>query len=461
VESPRAAEKNTPGEKGNSAGIALFMVLAAVAILSVLITEFTYIASINQKMAYDSLDLVKAHYVAKSALKLSLLRLKAYQHIKAFINGAAGGAAGAGAAGGAAGLVPKGAVEKIWSFPFFYPLPTNIPGMGAADRDAIEKFQKESNLEGRFTAAITSESARYNLNQNLQTFSASAQPSPGPSGQPRPGASPNPPPSPTPGSSPNPQASFSPDEARKSMTEYFTQILTTKFEDDPDFAQEHRDLRIEDVMDQVFGWNDRTYERKNPSDRDPMKFRRSPYNTVTELHMLPIITDELYDLFAPTLTVSSTPGININTMEEQTLKILVPGITKEEVADFFKFRDSEEEDNLFKTEEDFFKYLQNNVAIFRRSASDVDRFKQELAKRTRLVVDETQFKITVTAQVNQSSELIEAWVTTSQSQTTSQPTTPGTPKTGPSPQPQPQPGAEGAPQTRPDTGLKITFMRIL
>ncbi|HUP57291.1 MAG TPA: hypothetical protein VM598_07565, partial [Bdellovibrionota bacterium] len=185
--------------------------------------------------------------------------------------------------------------------------------------------------------------------------------------------------------------------------------------------------------------------------------------SVSELHMLPILNDELYEVFSPTLTIASTPGINVNTMDEQTLKVLVPGITKEEVADFFKFRDSEEEDNFFKSEDDFFKYLLNNVAIFRRTQSEVDRFKEQLKKKTRIVVDETQFKITVTAQVNQSSELIEAWITSSPTgggTGSKPPQNPATPGAQPSPQPN-QNQDPNQPAPKADAGLKITFMRIL
>ena len=42
-------------------GIALFMVIAAISVLSILVTEFTYISQVNQKLAFDGLDQLKAH----------------------------------------------------------------------------------------------------------------------------------------------------------------------------------------------------------------------------------------------------------------------------------------------------------------------------------------------------------------------------------------------------------------
>ncbi|MGK5084637.1 hypothetical protein WDW37_15180 [Bdellovibrionota bacterium FG-1] len=145
-------------------GIALFMVMAAVSVLSILVTEFTYVAQVNQKMAFDGVDQLKAHYLAKTGLKISLLRLKAFQNITQYANGLAK------AAGASTSLVPKAILDQIWSFPFFYPFPTNIPGMSTGDKERIEAFQKASGLDGRFSSVIESESSKYNLNMLLAGY---------------------------------------------------------------------------------------------------------------------------------------------------------------------------------------------------------------------------------------------------------------------------------------------------
>ena len=53
----RARDPKLPDGRDKS-GIALFMVIAAMSILSILVTEFTYISQINQKIAFDALDQV-------------------------------------------------------------------------------------------------------------------------------------------------------------------------------------------------------------------------------------------------------------------------------------------------------------------------------------------------------------------------------------------------------------------
>lgn len=445
-----SSEVANMGRTQNSKGIALLMVIAAVSTLSFLVTEFTYVSQLNQKLAYDELDQVKALYLAKSGFKLSLLRLKAYRTVKNLL-----------ASQGGAAAVPASVLDKIWSFPFLYPIPTSIPGMTLGDKDAINKFQKDSNLEGNYSAVITSESSRLNLNMILAGFQPTGQVSPSPSPSPSPGQNTNPSGSATPSPTPSPSASFDPESARKSLQDYFQTILQNKFQDDPDFQSEYRDFRIEDFMDNLVAWADPSYERKQSGMGDNTFFKRAPFYSITEFHMLPGIDDQLYALFTPTLTASRTPGININTIQEPVLRALVPQMTDQEIKDFFTFRDDPDQDNQFKDSDSFFKYLSNSVAAFKFDDA-LNKFKQDFQKRNiRIVTEESEFKITVQATVNQSVRTLEAWVTLSaddSSKSSSNKTPGGTPTPAPSPSPTPQNGTNSQ---VPDAGLKINFMRIL
>ena len=381
---PREKEEPVRDPRRNS-GVALFMVLAAVSVLSVLATEFTYIAQVNQKMAFDSLDQLKAHYLAKSGMKISLLRLKAYAQVKALIGSMSGGGAGAPAGGGAMSAVPKQLLEQIWSFPFMFPIPTSLPGMSITDKEAIDDFTKNTGLEGQFSAKISSESAKYNLNRILAPFAAEPSASPGPSGapstnpnpSPSAGASPNVPTANQPSGGPSAAASFSPDAARKTLNDFLAQILQNKFDTDEDFQSEYRDFRMDDLMDGIVSWADRTYQRRlTPDENVWPAIKQAPFNTVSELHMVSPMNDDIYDLFATSLTVATTPGIDIDTMEETTLRALVPLMTPEEVQKFFTYRDSLDEDNLFKTRGRFLQVPLEQRGVLPRKPVD-DRSVQE------------------------------------------------------------------------------------
>jgi general secretion pathway protein K len=440
-------------QKGNQSGIALFMVVAAMSVLSILVTDFTYIAEINQQMAFDSLDQIKALYLAKSGLKISLLRLKAYQQVKSMLGGS-------GANNPIAGAVPKGLVEKIWNFPFFFPIPA-LPGMNNADKEALDQFQKDSNFDGKFVATIESESSKFNLNSLIPGFSAPL-PSPSPSsssssGAPNSGANGNPNPT------PSPSSSFSADEARQSLQDYLQQMIINKSQEDEGFAYEYRGFNMDELMINISAWCDRTFKIAAPDYKDILP-KGAPFYSVTELHMIPTMDDDLYDLFSPNLTAAATPGININTMQDETLRALIPQITAEESKEFFVFRDSVDEDNLFKKVQDFWDYVTAHVSAFRNDKTEVQTYEQTLDKKgIHLVTDETLFKITVQGSANQATRTIEVWVTLGSNATN--PTT-GNPNASASPNPSPSPqasqNAQGNQQSPPpDAGLKITFMRIL
>jgi type II secretory pathway component PulK len=206
-------------------------------------------------------------------------------------------------------------------------------------------------------------------------------------------------------------------------------------------------------MDNLIDWADRTYEKRTSSGREQIPPKKAPFYSISELHMIPPIDDQLYELFAPNLTVSMTPGLNINTMREPLLRALVQDMTEEEVKEFFEFRDADNADNQFKGEEDFFNYLKNKVASFKDNQGAIDKLKEKIRQNNiRLVTDESVFKITVQAQVNQATKLLQAWVQLSSPN-----------KTGVK---QPDHGQTATPAampspTPPDAGLKVTFMRIL
>lgn len=392
--------RRTGEGKTDESGIALFMVVASITVLSVIVTEFTYVAHVNSRATADSSDQIKAHYLAKTGFKLSLLRLRAYRELKSF-----------GGEGSNLPKVPKNILDQIWSFPFFYPIPAGAPGLTVVMKDEIEKFQDESSLPGKFTATIESESNKIGINSLIAAMA--------------------PAPAPSPSSRPNSRkrdeertrrddetdakkkktAKYDVEEARKGFRELLARIFDEKFKKDPDFANEYRDLEIDELYDNILGWIDFTYQPKNASGRQTIPYKRAPLYSLTELHMIHPVDDGIYNVLAENFTTLITPGINVNKIQEPMLRAILPGITDDEVIEFYKFRDSVEEDNTFKSADEFYKYIEKNVATYRSSTS-LDELKTSLQKQgIQLLVDEQIFKITVVAEVNKATRILEAWVT--------------------------------------------------
>lgn len=440
----------------DESGIALFMVISSMMVLSLLVTEFTYVVGVNQRMAYDGLDSLKAHYLAKSAFKISLLRLKAYQQLQSL---AGSNPAGGGGLGGQI-QIPRKLLDQIWSFPFFYPIPKNIPNMSLADKEKLEKFEQSSSLEGKFVATIQSDSGKFNLNSILPPLTA---PTPTPVQDPNTPRRPTP--TPAPGSTTVTAATpYDPQRARGSLRDFLANLIDRKAQSDDDFAREYRGYRIDDLMQQIITWADITYQDRGYPSNAEIQAKRAPFYSVSELHMIPELNDELYDLFAPNLTTGLTQGINVNTLTSELLAGLIPTMTQEEIDEFFKYRDDPEEDHQFKSTDDFFKYLADHVAVFKGSGASIDELKKSLAARgIQLLINESAFKITVQAQVGSANRIFEAWVILG-----GKPASPGAGTGGNLNGPQStgfgstNPGASAPTQaTQQNSGLRVTFMRFL
>lgn len=464
-------------------GVALFIVLSSMATLAIFVGEITYTAQVNQKLAYDRLDQIKAHSLAKSGLRLALLRIRAYAEIKKTIGDLtkqAGGNAAAAAAVNQA--VPKAVLEKVWGEPITIPFSGDVSGLPLAARGAIEKFRKDSSMEGKLYIAIQAQSAKINLNSTIAAFA------------PSPTASPAASPTATPvggvvaggsgtSASPTPQG-FDQEEARKLLTQQIRDTFAQKFEEDEKFRDRYRSLRPEDLTDEILGWSDLTYQSQSAS-RSNIPYKQAPFYDVSELHYLPSIDDDVYEVLAQQFTTGVANAINLNTIKEPVLAALVPQMTADERQKFFEYRDNLEpseaskqqqpagqpaynpdEDHTFKSEDDFYKYLKEKVAWFAGSQTKIDDFKTALAQRgISLVTEESNFIVRIEATVNQTKRTLEAWVSLIQDKSSVVNRPGGAGGTGANPSPSPSPGAAATtPVTDPTqerSNLKITQLRFL
>jgi hypothetical protein len=449
----------------NQKGVALFIVLAAMATLAIFVGEITYTAQINQKLAYDRLDQIKAQSLAKSGLRIALLRIRAYSELRKTISSMAS-AAGA-SADAVNAVVPKAILEKIWSEPITIPFSGDVSSLPTSARDALLKFRKDSGMEGKLYISIQAQSSRFNLNSTIAAFAPSSTPAKNPAttggaaapGAPGAAATPTPDPSSTP-------AAFDQAQARTLLTEQLKETFQKKFEDDEKFRDQYRNLRIEDLSDEILGWSDLTFESQR-AQSSAIPFKQAPFYHVSELHYLPSVDDAIYDLLSPQYTAGVNSQINVNTITDSVLAALVPVMTVEERKKFFDYRAGIQEsgtasaspggdqENTFKKADEFFKYLQDKVAAFGGSSSKVGDFKTALTQRgIEIVTEENNFIVHIEATVQQTKRTLEANVTLLEDKSAG-PNNRATPATGSNANF--QPGVN--PPER--SNLKITQLRFL
>jgi hypothetical protein len=431
-------------------GVALFIVLSAMATLAIFVGEITYTAQVNQKLAYDRLDQIKAHSLAKSGLRLALLRIRAYAELKKTLgemNKKTGGAASA--------AMPKSVMEKIWNEPITIPFTGDLSGLPLGARGALEKFRKDSGMDGKLYIAVQAQSAKFNLNSTIAAFAPAA--SPGASPSPSPGAKGG---TVTTGTgdgsgdtssgaasgSPSPGPAFNQDEARKLLGEQIRQSLAAKFEEDEKFRDRYRNLRPEELTEEIISWSDISYNSEQVASRVTIPLKYGPFYDVSELHYLPSVDDDVFNLLESQFTTGVASAINVNTIKEPVLAALVPQMTAEERKKFFEFRDNTgpsaddaaaksgtkdpgtdpSQDNTFKDEAAFFKYIQEKVAFFAGAGSKFDEFKNGLAQRgITITTEENNFIVRIEATINQTKRTLEAWVSVLPDKATANPK-PGT-----------------------------------
>lgn len=373
-------------------GIALFMVIAAMAMLVPIVAEMTYSIEINSRMTYNYVDNLRAYYLAKAALKLSLVRLRAYTQIKAFADKPDNKQI--------KDSLPKGTLDKLWSFPLMFPVP--IPkGSSMPEADAIKAFEKDSKLPGSYTANITGESSKLNLNMLLVTempagpsgassasgsSSSTSQPS-GPSG-----------------------ASGQGIDFHPMMVDAISSLLEQKKTEDREFADIYRNVQGKDVVDAIVYYLKKDQQPSNLPGFKQFKSKDAPFYSLSELHMIPGLDDELYRLIEPTFTVYSTPGVNMNQIGKRTLLSLFGrcGMADQEAVEVLRHRDDPDVGVPWGSEDEFYQTIAEKSAGCRDTAT----VKASLGKAgIKFLTDEYTFKISILANVGQSTRRLEAFVT--------------------------------------------------
>ncbi len=450
---PRAREQR----EGSQRGIALFMVMGSIALLAVLIAELNYSVQISSRMSYNYLDNLKAYYLVKSAFKFSEVRLRAYLQVKNYTDDPANKAVKE--------SLPKGTLDKIWSLPMLYPLP--IPKEASmAEGDAVKDFLKESALVGTYTASITGESSKLNIN-NLFVKKLPAPDGPsGASGAS--GASGTLPATPPTTSPTGASGSTAPDmEFRPVLTQMITNLIEQKKTQDREFADVFRNLQGEDVVTAIEYYMFPDKPLSNLPGFKQFKPKLAPLYSLTELHMIPGIEDELYSLLESALTVYTTPGITMNTISKKTLLSLFPEMTDPEADDVLRKRDDPDVGQPWASEDEFWDSIKATSA-----GKTIDAIKKRIAGAgIKFIPDELSFKISVLANVGQSTRRLEAYMildpkAAKQGATPTQPGQPGQP--GQPNQPAPPAGANGAGQpgqqdasAKKPTGLNLIYWRML
>lgn len=341
-------------------GAALMLALFATTLLMVIATEIMYETSVEYVVSTQSVNQVRSYWSARAGLEMSLLRIHIFRQAQSL---------------GASALPDPSILDEIWRQPFMWPPP--IPeDTSIVDKDQIQKAVKASDLTALKTSYFTTieaEGAKIDINDLGSPSKIMA------------------------------------DAAKNQLNALFAQ----KIENDEQFSRRFRGFNFEEVINNIADWVDADGESRNSgSERELYADRgtntkflppNQPFRTLQEIHLVAGVTDELFDVLIPAVTLYGGKGINVNQVGKDVLRAFGPQFTEERMDKILVDR-KDPRRGPFKNEKDLIEYL-NSIGI------SGNPFESKDEAKTPLVFEpESNFRIHSTGKAGQTQSDIVAVV---------------------------------------------------
>lgn len=312
----------------NRRGMALMIVTACIMFIMYFAMELIAESRIEYEVNAQGLNRIKAYYAAKSGLQLSLLRIKIYQQAQSKFGAQLGNS--------------SALLNQIWQFPFAWPLP--IPDeLNAVDKDSFKKLVKDSSMDASYIVTIEDEGSKIDLNDLNSTSKA----------------------------------------LRETTKTQLLNIFAQKMKEDEEFARTHSNVRFDELVNSIIDWTSdkatspnggdkrAAYSKMNSETQSDYYPPNRGFRSIAELHFIPGMTDELYDILAPRVTLYGMKGINPNIASKDVLKSLDAGMTQEAIDAIVKRRDDKDEGGPFKDAQEFWSFVTSKGVRLEGKTEDI------------------------------------------------------------------------------------------
>lgn len=351
----------------NNRGVAILFVMTAITILTAILADFTYETQINKLRSYNSQDRLQAKLNAEAGLKFALARLELYQVARNELEKNAS----------LKDTIKIADLNTIWNIPFIYPIitPPKTPPLVV---NAIKKFMEDSLLEGEIDTSVRNISNRININLlrlgnpnlNLNAKANNQQQQEQQQSQQQ-------------------QQKKKPEDVilnlEKQLVELFRQTFDRKVENSQSFAQKYSNIEPDLLFKEIkFFINDadrelepEIQEIKSQYAAKSIRAKHAPFQSRSELYLLEGWDDELLDIIYDEVTVHGVVAIDLNTITDKGLQLLVPEIDEDGIKDFFEYRDDPESPKPFNNVNEFKNYITNIAGIL--DSAEMDQRVQDFA----------------------------------------------------------------------------------
>jgi hypothetical protein len=310
----------------NEDGVAILMVMAAIALMTFLLVDFTFETKLNKIKAYNQIEKDQARMNAEAGLTFAMAKLKLYQEGRNYIEKTEA----------LKGVVNPSDIESIVTMPFVFPIPANL-GKDLQAKTAIQEFSKSAILQG--TLALTISPVSGFLNPNNMRVKKKKE-----------GEEEN----------KDEDSGDESDDKKKiapqayienKLVETFTKAFNDKKEADDEFDDLYGNLEpkllIKELKYFVNSPDNFVDSEKAEIEQIYSKAevipKHAPMTSIDEMYLLQGWSDELVELIKDRLATHEVTIIPVNKLTEDQLEILFPNITDEQKEEFFKHRDGDSE----------------------------------------------------------------------------------------------------------------------
>jgi general secretion pathway protein K len=434
----------------NERGIALMMILTSILFLTVIYGDFTFDSKISRLKATNIMDRSQAKLLAESGLQMAMTRLRLYKEAFNTIQNNQN----------LRNAVPAQLLNQLWEIPYMYPIPVG-EGAGRVAKDAIDKFQKESVIDGEMRVTVQNISNRLNLNMlriDMQKLTLANQQG---NDQDRDDDSEY---TSSATRDDNTRTDFSVDTA---LYQTMKRLVDEKKEKDDAFNDRYGSLDYQDLftnlkfymsdfgtsnIDPLFGEAEQVFVKV------PMTPKFGPMTSASELYAIPGWDDQLIELIQNEFSVYPTTQIDLNKITGNFLKILIPGLNDDTVKKFFDEKNNEQDPKNFNSLGDFKKFVTQDMDMISEADFD-ERIKMFEKKGITFGSNPNMFKVISEGIFNRSTYTLVATVILPKQEQA--PATPPATQPGSTPaQPAPQPGQPATPQNQSTQLLEPRIIEI-
>ncbi len=339
----------------NQRGIALMMIMTSIIILMAIYGDFTFDSKISRLKATNILDRSQAKLLAESGLQMAVTRLRLYKEAYNTVQSK-----------NLSQTVPAQLLNQLWEVPYIYPIPV-MEGSGRAFKDTVDKFTKESIIDGEMRVTVQNISNRLNLNMlriDMQKIALQAATETTDDDEYEATAT----------RDLTTQTDFSVDQA---LFVTMKKLVDEKKEKDDAFNDRYGTINYQDLFTNLkfymsdFGTSNRDPnfgEAESTFQKTPMTPKFGPMTSTSEIYAVPGWDDQLIELIQNEFSVYPTTQIDLNKITANFLRILIPNLTDDDLKEFFIYRDNPTDPKFFNSVGDLKKYFVDTE----RRISDTD-----------------------------------------------------------------------------------------